>query len=109
MGVYDTDGARRDSVATQFGVTAFPNLESLIEAVDAVNIAVPTTAHHATALKCLEGGAHVFIEKPIASTAAEASDIVRIARDRGLTVQVGHIERFNPAIRASPSSPFLPH
>ena len=101
VGVHDTDESRRNSIASDFGVTAFADLASLIEQADAVNIAVPTTAHHAAALQCLEGGVHVLVEKPIASTAEEASDIVRTARDRGLTLQVGHIERFNPAIRAA--------
>jgi predicted dehydrogenase len=101
VGVHDTDEPRRNSVAAEFGVPAFGDLASLVERVDAVSIAVPTTAHHATARQCLEGGVHVLIEKPIASTVEEASDIVGAAKDRGLTVQVGHIERFNPAIRAA--------
>lgn len=101
VGVYDVDESRRVSVAAQLGVTPFPDLASLIDATEAVSIAVPTTAHHQAALQCLDGGVHVLIEKPIASTASEAAEVVRAARDRGLTVQVGHIERFNPAIRAA--------
>ena len=101
VGVHDTDESRRAAVASEFGVTAHSDLALLIEQVDAVNIAVPTTAHHAVACQCLDAGVHVLIEKPIASTVEEASDIVRRAADRGLVVQVGHIERFNPAIRAA--------
>ena len=101
VGVYDTDGPRRDAVATEFDARSCPDLAELVERAEAVSIAVPTTAHHSTAMACIESGVHVLIEKPIAATVSEATDIVRTASDRGLVVQVGHIERFNPAIRAA--------
>ena len=72
--------------------------------VDAVSIATPTVAHHEVARRCLESGVHVLIEKPIATTVEEARDLVEPARERGLVMQVGHIERFNPAVRAAHGS-----
>jgi predicted dehydrogenase len=101
VGVYDTDPERAALVANEYGTRAFPDLDELLEGIDAASIAVPTSAHHETGLKCLERGTHVLIEKPIATTADEARDLVRAARDAGLKIQVGHIERFNPAMRAA--------
>jgi predicted dehydrogenase len=69
--------------------------------VDAVSIAVPTSAHHEAARRSIEAGVHALIEKPIASTVEEASDLVRRSRERGVRLAVGHVERFNPALRAA--------
>lgn len=101
VGVYDTDGERASKVAVEFGTAAAFELGDLVGRIDAASIAVPTVRHHEVARACLEGGVHVLIEKPIAATADEAADIVRLARSKGLSVQVGHVERFNPAIRAA--------
>jgi predicted dehydrogenase len=101
VGLYDTDAARAEEVADGLATTAFGSLAELLAGVDAVSIAVPTTDHHSVALESIDAGVHVLIEKPIASSVQEARDIVDAARDRGLVVQVGHIERFNPAIRAA--------
>ncbi|MBD3347579.1 MAG: hypothetical protein GF400_00085 [Candidatus Eisenbacteria bacterium] len=100
VGVHDIDTARGRAVAEEFGGRAFDDPGELIAAVDALSVAVPTTDHHAVALACLEEGVHLLIEKPIATTLDEASDIVEKAEERGLALQVGHIERFNPALRA---------
>jgi predicted dehydrogenase len=100
-GVYDVDAGRARAVADEFGTRATDGLSELIERADAVSIAVPTTAHREVALACLEAGVHVLIEKPIASDLEEAEAIVSAASRRGLVVQVGHVERFNPAIRAA--------
>jgi predicted dehydrogenase len=101
VGVHDSDAARAAEIAGEYGTTAIADLGELLEGVDAVSIATPTVSHHEVATRCLEAGAHVFIEKPIAKTVDEARGIVDLARERDLVVQVGHIERFNPAVRAA--------
>ena len=100
VGVHDTDGERAAAVAEEYGTRAVNDLGELLESVDAVSIAVPTSAHHEVGMRCFASGVHALIEKPIAPTAEEARDLVRAAREGGLTLQVGHIERFNPAMRA---------
>lgn len=101
VGVSDRDAARAEKAAAEHGGTAYADIGSLLAAVDAVSVAVPTTDHHSVARECIDAGVHVLIEKPIATTLEEATDIVEAAAARGLVVQVGHIERFNPAIRAA--------
>jgi len=101
VGVHDSDAARAAEVASEYGTTAIADLGELLGSVDAVSIATPTVSHHEVASCCLEAGAHVFIEKPVAKTVDEAREIVDLGREKGLAVQVGHIERFNPAVRAA--------
>ena len=101
VGVHDTDRTRAGDVAREFGTAVAGSLDDLLGRVDAVSIATPTVSHHDVALRCLDAGVSVLIEKPIAVTASEAKEIVETARERGLVVQVGHIERFNPAVRAA--------
>ena len=100
VGVYDVDGAKAARVATEFGTKAFASLDELLEKAEAVTIATTTIAHHATAKKALGQGKHLFIEKPITHTVGEADELCRLAREGGRIIQVGHIERFNPAILA---------
>lgn len=100
VGVNDTDSERTRLVAERYHVPAQARLSALLEQVDAVSVAVPTSAHYAVAKTCLEAGVHVLVEKPIAVTPAEARELVGLARAKGLVLQVGHIERFNPVIRA---------
>lgn len=97
-GVHDADPARAAAVAAECGVQA-RDAAGLIEASDAVVITVPTAFHHAHALPAIAAGRHLFVEKPIAATVAQAEAIIRGARDRGLVLQVGHIERYSAAIR----------
>jgi predicted dehydrogenase len=99
-GLYDIDAARAQAVAEEFGTKAAPDLDALLQEADAVTIATSTSAHCAVAGRALEKGKHVFIEKPIAESVAEADLLCRTAAARGLLLQVGHIERFNPAILA---------
>jgi len=101
VGVHDADAGAARSVAEEFGALAFADAGDLVSAVDAASIAVPTTFHHEVGSLCLERGVHVLIEKPIASTVEEASALVERARGGNLVLQVGHIERFNPAVRAA--------
>jgi predicted dehydrogenase len=100
VGVVDSDAARAREVAAETGTEAFPDLESLLPRIRAVSVAVPTALHHAVARRCLEAGLHALVEKPLAATAAEARDLAELAERRGLILQVGYLERFNPAFAA---------
>jgi predicted dehydrogenase len=104
-GIHDTDQARQDQVAQELEVPSFAELEPLLERCDAAIIAVPTSAHEAVALSAIEHGVHILIEKPIAPTLEAAATIVEAAEAAGTLVQIGHVERFNGAIRAA--EPFL--
>jgi predicted dehydrogenase len=99
-GVYDVDQKRASRVAEEHRTHPCTDVHELLQAVDAVTIATSTSAHFATACSALEAGKHVFLEKPITETPAEAEQLCRLAKQNGLMVQVGHIERFNPAILA---------
>ncbi|HUI65746.1 MAG TPA: Gfo/Idh/MocA family oxidoreductase [Bacteroidota bacterium] len=99
-GVFDIDGAKTQKIAAEYGCLPARTVEDLLSRVDAVTIATPTEAHCLTALGALERGKHVFLEKPITQTIDEADRICRSASQKGLLIQVGHIERFNPAILA---------
>jgi predicted dehydrogenase len=83
------------------GCRAFESLDELLsERVDAVTIAAPTHLHHEIALTCINSNIHILVEKPVASTVQEGRDIVDAARRAGVTLMVGHVERFNPAVAA---------
>jgi len=99
-GVFDTDAVKAGSVAAQYSTVAAESLDALLEVTDAVTIATSTSAHYLVASRALESGRHVFLEKPITQTIPEADALCRSAAARGLLIQVGHIERFNPAILA---------
>lgn len=100
-GFFDASAERARHVAGDLGVRAAESLEALLDDVAAVTVVVPTPAHHAVAARALARGVHVLIEKPIASTLAEADDLLAIAARSGALVQTGHVERFNRAIRAA--------
>lgn len=100
IGVYDVDAERARSVASDLKTRAYPSSESLLQDVEAVTVVVPTSLHHEVGKAALEHGCHVLIEKPITSNLAEADELIQIAAARGRLVQVGHIERFNGAVRA---------
>ena len=99
IGVSDIDLARGIEIASQYQTHFYENYQDLLPAVDAVCIAVPTKLHHEVGTRCLEMGVHVLIEKPIAADLAEAESLVNLAAETGCILQVGHIERFNPAFR----------
>jgi len=103
IGVVDADAATAQRVAGELGVAAFTNHRELIGKVDAVSIAVPTSHHHALGREWLARGVHVLMEKPIATTMAEARELVELAARHRCVLQVGHLERFNPAILAAVS------
>lgn len=100
VGFYDPD-AETAQIVEEMGVHAFGSLEDLIEAVDVVDIVTPTVQHFACASKALNARRHVFIEKPIVATPEEASQLILLAEQAGVKVQVGHVERFNPAFIAA--------
>jgi len=99
IAVADTSPERGPAVADACGTRWLSDYRQLFDQVDAVSIAVPTTAHHAVALEFLGRGIAAMVEKPLASTAAQATEIVEVAERRGTTLQVGHVERFNPAFQ----------
>ena len=98
VGVFDLNSEQAKAVADEFKTKHYEDLDELLNEVDAVSIAVITSAHHEVAKKCLLKGKHIFIEKPITSTIEEAKELVKIADEMKLNLQVGHIERFNPAL-----------
>ena len=99
VGVADPDPARGQLAVEQFGCRWFSDYAELLKEVEAVCIAVPTLLHHPVGMACFDAGVHVLIEKPIAATQDEASELIRAAKAAGRLLQVGHIERFNPAFR----------
>jgi len=101
VGVVDPDRGQRDFVSRTLGTPAFADLDELLErGVDAVTIAAPTHLHHDIALECISRGIHLLVEKPIAPTVEEGRAIVGAARRAGVTLMVGHVERFNPAVES---------
>ncbi len=97
IGFYDPDEINAKKVADEFGYTYFENMNVLMDEVDVVDIVTPTLSHHDCAVKAIEKGKHIFIEKPITNTLEEAENIIKLAKERGVKGQVGHVERFNPA------------
>ena len=104
VGVVDKNLERADFIAKEFGCRAFGSIEQLINTpskVQAASIAVPTVHHAKVARDLMESGIDVLIEKPLSSSLVEADEIARVAAERKRIVQVGHLERFNPAVRAT--------
>ena len=104
VGVVDSDLARADAAAKEFNCRAFGSLEQLIRThseVQAASVAVPTVHHLSAARSLMEAGVDVLVEKPIAASLAEADEMVALAKKLGRIAQAGHLERFNPAVRAT--------
>lgn len=98
VGINDLNTSVAELVAKEFGVKNYQDPDSLIRSVEAVSIAVTTSAHYEIAKKCLSQGIHVFVEKPITSTIEQAEELVSLSAEKKVNLQVGHIERFNPAL-----------
>ncbi len=98
VGVFDTDFDRAKKIAGQYKTRAFSSLDELFGAVQAVSIVTPTISHATVAEICIKQGKHVFIEKPITETTEEADRLIELSREYGINLQVGHIERLNPAL-----------
>lgn len=99
-GFYDPCVENAAKVSEELGVKAYPDMDSLIDDVDVVDIVTPTIHHFECAKRAIEKGRHVFIEKPVTTTVEEAEQLMRMLREKGLKAQVGHVERFNPAFTA---------
>lgn len=106
-GVFDIDAVRAAEAAQAFGCTACGSCAELLDRVDAAIVAVPTASHGTVGVECLERGVAVLMEKPFATTLAEADAMVTTAARRDVVLAVGHVERFNRAVRAA--SPVLDH
>ncbi|MEM7500898.1 MAG: Gfo/Idh/MocA family oxidoreductase [Pseudomonadota bacterium] len=100
IAVVDADAAARDKAAADLDVKSVADYRELLGNVDAVSIATPTPSHFEIVKSFLEHGTHVLVEKPLTSTVQEAEELVTLAEDRQLVLQVGHLERFNPAVMA---------
>ena len=100
VAVADPGEAARQNVARETGCRAEADWRALLGKVDLVSIATPTPYHYEVAKAFLEAGAHVLVEKPITTTVAEAKDLIAVAAANGRLLQVGHLERFNPAVLA---------
>lgn len=107
VGVADAGQERAQLVADECATNPFTDYRDLITQVDAVSIAVPTSLHHEVAKYCLHHGVDVMVEKPITTTLSEADDLIQLARKQQRVLQVGHLERFNPAVLAM--QPLLTH
>ena len=100
IGVFDTDPGLCKNIANQYQIKAFQSMESLLGKCDAVSIATPAFSHYKVAKQALCANCHLFIEKPITTNVKEAKKLISLAEKKNLAIQVGHIERFNPALTA---------
>ncbi len=101
IGFFDPDDANGSMAEQEFGVRRWNSVDDLIDAVDVVDIVTPTISHFESAAKALRKCRHVFIEKPIVTSLEEAHELIKIAGEANVKVQVGHVERFNPAFLAA--------
>ncbi|PHX97897.1 MAG: hypothetical protein CK531_00980 [Gemmatimonadetes bacterium] len=101
MGFFEANADRAGTVSRELGIRAYPSIAELLADVDAISVVVPTKAHFGVAKAALVAGKHVLIEKPMTATLEEADELLTLAKDNGVIVQIGHIERFNRAIRAA--------
>jgi len=99
-GFYDLDDKNAASAIAQYGVKRYASLEELLDDCDAVDIVTPTPSHYELAAKVIRAGKHTFIEKPVTQTISEGKKLLKLAEKQGVKIQVGHVERFNPAFTA---------
>jgi predicted dehydrogenase len=99
-GFFDPDDRTAQEVAQQYGIPRYESPEALIEACDIIDVVAPTTAHYQICQNAIRKGRHVFVEKPLANTVEEAQQLVKLVKESGIKLQVGHVERFNPAFLA---------
>lgn len=103
LGFFDPSDEAAEKVSSEFGITRWNDPQQLIDAVDCVDVVAPTLFHYDIASKAIRASKHVFIEKPLAETVEQAKSLLDLSREAGVIVQVGHVERFNPAFRAAES------
>jgi len=100
VGIYDHDSCKRDIVCAEYNTKFFDSMEKLLDQVDAVSIAVPSSLHYSCAMKCFERGIHVLVEKPIALNQDQGASMVEASKKASVVLLVGHVERYNPAAQA---------
>ncbi|RKY56143.1 MAG: gfo/Idh/MocA family oxidoreductase, partial [Candidatus Neomarinimicrobiota bacterium] len=98
VGFYDSDKQRANKISEELNSRSFDSLNALLEKCDGVSIVVPTVSHYDVALAAINKKVHIFCEKPFMQTIEEADEIIELAGDNNIVLQVGHIERFNPAL-----------
>lgn len=103
IGIYDPNPENALFAEKEYSVKAYDSIESLIDAVDVIDIVTPTISHYDCAVLALRKSKHVFIEKPITNTIEEARELIKLADEADVKVQVGHVERYNPAFKAARS------
>ncbi len=108
IGFYEPDSNRAAEISKTFGLRAFDQPEELMRHCDAIDIVSPTSTHYSLALQALEHHCHLFIEKPVTQTVAEAAELLEKSKEKNCIVQVGHVERFNPALLALQNEKLLP-
>lgn len=108
VGVADANPEQARTIAAKLGTAPFEHFEPLVGRVDAVSVVTPTIHHHAVASEFLKAGVPVLVEKPVCRTVAEADDLIALAGAAGVPLQVGHIERFNPAFEELAKRPIRP-
>ena len=100
VGVFDTNLERAEEISKKINTAIFQSVDNLLESVEAVSIVTPTSTHRDVAEKCIKKGKHVFIEKPITTNVEDAEYLIELSKKHNVIIQVGHIERFNPALLA---------
>jgi len=100
VGFYDPDDETAQEVSEKYQLPRFLDVDTLLNAIDAADIVAPTTLHFDLCEKAIKKGKHIFVEKPLANTMAEAHELVKLVKESGIKLQVGHVERFNPAFLA---------
>ena len=100
VGLFDSNAQRAEEISKKLNTKSFDSIDSLLDNVEAVSIVTPTPTHRSVAEKCIKRGKHVFIEKPITSSVDDAEYLIELAKKHSTIIQVGHIERFNPALLA---------
>ncbi|MCE3279541.1 MAG: iolX [Bacteroidetes bacterium] len=100
VGFYDPNPENAEAVAKEFGIKKFNSIDELLDQVDAIDIVTPTITHYDCASKAIKKSKHVFIEKPVTNTIEEAKSLIGLSKEANVKVQVGHVERFNPAFIA---------
>ncbi|MBK8557910.1 MAG: Gfo/Idh/MocA family oxidoreductase [Lewinellaceae bacterium] len=108
VGFFEPDDANAASAVSQYAVQRFDSPEALLAQVDAVDIVTPTPLHFNLAAMAIKAGKHVFIEKPVTETVEEGLALMKLAENAGLKIQIGHVERFNPAFTALQGMPLAP-
>ena len=108
VGFFDPHTETAKQVAEEYGIKRFTDADKLIDACDIVDVVTPTDQHYEVCMNAIRKGKHVFVEKPLAATVKEGRDIVNIVKEAGVKLQVGHIERFNPAYLAIKKLPLNP-